>query len=255
MQIDWITTGAQIVNFLILVFLLRHFLYRPLIAAMDRREQRIADRLEEARKREDEADAAAREYRRRQRELERKRDELLAQARETADAERRRLVDEAREQVAQMRHRWQRDLEREQHDFLAGLMKQAGLGIMRVALRALRDLADRDLEQQLIAVFLRRLEELGEAERNALTGGNGPLRITTSFTLDPERRSALAEAMRERLGESSEFHFEHSPDLICGIELRRGGIKVGWTVAEYLQNLETRFAELLSPASTQRAAS
>ena len=44
MQIDWITVAAQIVNFLILVWLLQHFLYGPITRAMQRREQRIAER-------------------------------------------------------------------------------------------------------------------------------------------------------------------------------------------------------------------
>ncbi len=48
MQIDWLTVIAQIVNFLILVWLLKRFLYQPVINAMDQREQRIAERLQKA---------------------------------------------------------------------------------------------------------------------------------------------------------------------------------------------------------------
>ena len=55
MLIDWFTVIAQIVNFLVLVYLLKRFLYKPIIKAMDGREQRIAGRLEEADKREEEA--------------------------------------------------------------------------------------------------------------------------------------------------------------------------------------------------------
>ena len=45
MDVDWITVSAQIVNFLILVWLLKRFLYRPVLNAMNRREQRIHQRL------------------------------------------------------------------------------------------------------------------------------------------------------------------------------------------------------------------
>ena len=55
MQIDWFTVVAQIVNFLILVWLLKKFLYGPIIRAMDDRERRIASRLEEANARERQA--------------------------------------------------------------------------------------------------------------------------------------------------------------------------------------------------------
>jgi F-type H+-transporting ATPase subunit b len=50
MLIDWFTVVAQIINFLILVALLKHFLYGRIIKAMDQREERINSRLEEAKK-------------------------------------------------------------------------------------------------------------------------------------------------------------------------------------------------------------
>jgi len=70
MNIDWLTVAAQVVNFLILVYLLKRFLYKPVIAAMDRREARIRDRLEKAREREQEAQSRAESYESAQAELE-----------------------------------------------------------------------------------------------------------------------------------------------------------------------------------------
>jgi F-type H+-transporting ATPase subunit b len=48
MLIDWFTVGAQIVNFLILVWLLKHFLYKPILDAIDAREKKIAAELADA---------------------------------------------------------------------------------------------------------------------------------------------------------------------------------------------------------------
>ena len=48
MLIDWFTVGAQAVNFLILVWLLRQFLYKPILNAIDAREKRIASELADA---------------------------------------------------------------------------------------------------------------------------------------------------------------------------------------------------------------
>ena len=48
MLIDWFTVGAQIVNFLVLVWLLRRYLYRPVLAAIDAREQELAARRDAA---------------------------------------------------------------------------------------------------------------------------------------------------------------------------------------------------------------
>ena len=56
MNIDWFTLSAQIVNFLILLVLLRKFLYGPLRNVMQKREEKVTSRLEEARRKLDEAE-------------------------------------------------------------------------------------------------------------------------------------------------------------------------------------------------------
>ena len=48
MLIDWFTVGAQALNFLILVWLMKRFLYKPILDAIDAREQRIAAELADA---------------------------------------------------------------------------------------------------------------------------------------------------------------------------------------------------------------
>ena len=48
MLIDWFTVAAQVVNFLILVWLLKRFLYKPILRALDAREQQIALTLADA---------------------------------------------------------------------------------------------------------------------------------------------------------------------------------------------------------------
>jgi len=45
MSIDWVTVLAQLANFLLLIWLLRRFLYRPIIAGIDAREAEIARRM------------------------------------------------------------------------------------------------------------------------------------------------------------------------------------------------------------------
>jgi F0F1-type ATP synthase, subunit b len=58
-SIDWVTVIAQTANFLVLVYLLKRFLYSPVLEAMDQREQRVKDRLEHAQQRENDAEQQA----------------------------------------------------------------------------------------------------------------------------------------------------------------------------------------------------
>ena len=48
MEVDWFTVIAQILNFLVLVWLLKRFLYKPVLNAIDEREKKIASELEDA---------------------------------------------------------------------------------------------------------------------------------------------------------------------------------------------------------------
>ena len=96
MLIDWFTVVAQVVNFLILVWLLKRFLYRPILNAIDAREKRIATELADADAKKAEAIKERDEFQHKNEEFDRQRAALLSQATDEAKAERQRLFDEAR---------------------------------------------------------------------------------------------------------------------------------------------------------------
>ena len=96
MLIDWFTIGAQALNFLILVWLLKHFLYQPILNAIDAREKRIAKELADADAQKAEAQKEHDEFQKKNEEFDQQRAALLTKATDEAQAERQRLLDEAR---------------------------------------------------------------------------------------------------------------------------------------------------------------
>jgi F-type H+-transporting ATPase subunit b len=96
MQLDWFTVVAQICNFLLLLWLLKRFLYRPILDAMAARQQRIATALTEAQSKAATAEALQRDYLARQQELAASRETWLAQAQEEVAAQRQTWQAEAR---------------------------------------------------------------------------------------------------------------------------------------------------------------
>lgn len=241
MQIDWLTVSAQIVNFLILVGLLKRFLFRPVINAMAGREQRIAARLNEAEQREAEAAGRAREYEDKSLALERARKDRLDEAREAAEGEKRRLLDEARRDIDEQRGKWHDDLHREQQDLSKAFKRQLAQSAVDIARRTLADMADAGLERQIAATFLRRVEELPEEERAPFARG-GTLRVASSFELDGPTRAALARA----LGASADVEYVQDPELVCGIACTGGDHKLEWNVASYLDDLDDRLDTLFA---------
>src|ERR1035437_8882170 len=100
MLIDWFTVIAQVINFLILVWLLKRFLYRPILDAIDAREKRIAKELAEANAKQERD-----EFRHKNEVFDQQRAALLSQATIAAKAERQRLLDEARQASDALRAR------------------------------------------------------------------------------------------------------------------------------------------------------
>jgi F-type H+-transporting ATPase subunit b len=168
MQLDWFTTVAQIVNFLILVALLKRFLYGPIVRAMDSREARITARLHEAEDKLAVAEQQMALYHDRLHELDARRDTLLVQAREDAEAQRQHLLEQARQEVQQAQARWRTMLQQERMAFLQELRQQAGQQVCAVARQALTDLASVDLERAVVDHFLDRLQGVDDEVRYTL---------------------------------------------------------------------------------------
>ena len=119
MQLHWVAVSGQMVNFLVLVWLLHHLLSPPITQAMERREKRIAERLRDAAEKKKEAAAEADKYRQQQEDLERRRQDLLDQAREEASEEKESLQQSARDEVARRKEEWHAQLEEQTRACLA----------------------------------------------------------------------------------------------------------------------------------------
>ncbi|MGD8783357.1 MAG: F0F1 ATP synthase subunit B [Thioalkalispiraceae bacterium] len=243
MSIDWITVSAQIINFLILVWLLKRFLYRPVIRAMDRREQRIADRLNDAESREQLANQAQHEYETKQRELEQQKNEILNHAKEDVEKQKRQWLDESREQVAETRQNWQAQAKQEKAEFLSNLRYQASTAIQTIARKALNDLADTELEEYIIQVFIERLKRLDKDTRESLADKKQPVQLVSTFKLNSSIRSHLTRVIHDNIAAAIEVNYTTSPDLLCGIELRCGEMRLSWNLAEYLESLEAQLEQ------------
>ncbi len=252
MSIDWITVTAQVFNFLILVWLLKRFLYHPVINAMDRREQRIRASLDDAEKREQTAIAAAAEYQEKAQALEREKESILAQARQEADDMRTRMLSEARQETARVRANWMREVSEEKAEFLTGLRKQSLEAIEAMARKSLKDLAGADLEARMVQVFVDRLESLPEAEKRDIQQAREPATLTSAWPLDEELRELLSHSVHSHFGPDIPLTFATDPQLVCGMEFLREGHRISWNLADYMDELSTRIDKAFNPVLAEQ---
>jgi F-type H+-transporting ATPase subunit b len=235
--IDWFTVLAQIVNFLVLVALLKHFLWGRLTRAIDEREARVAGDLARAQELSKEAALRAEQLRVQAEEQERKRNEWIAQARKEAEDERAKLIQESRESVRALERKWQEDLEREQATFFGELRGKAAMEILAVIRRALGDLASSNLQKSVIDAFLEKLQSLGVATLRELGAKEHVVR--SAMDLSDETREKIRNVLQARLT------FERDTSMSLGIELRGNGQKIGWNLDSYLGSMEENLKEVL----------
>jgi F-type H+-transporting ATPase subunit b len=241
-QIDWFTLLAQVVNFLVLVWLLKRFLYGRILSAMAEREARIVSRLEEAAQQRAAAEQEAERYRTLNQELAARREQELVRGREEAELFRLQRTEEARAEVARLQEQWLEALHQEQQDLLRGLRERIGQEVVAIARRALRDLAGAELEQQVLKVFLEQVRQLDPAERQAIVEAihtsDREVEIRSVFGLGPEAEEHVRHVLREQLGDGVIVRFETVPALGCGIELRAHAHRLAWNLDAYLEALE-----------------
>jgi F-type H+-transporting ATPase subunit b len=247
--IDWFTVAAQVINFVVLMALLKRFLYKPIIRAMDERQRQIACRLDEAERARTEAEAERLSYRARNQDWDRRRQAMLAEAKAEADVERQELIRQTRADVEALQLRWRQTLQRQQTAFLRDLRLRAAKQLDATARRVLHDLANADLETRLAEVFLDRLQKLDDecwrALATSMQAEHDAVTIHSAFDLPDTLRQQFLQVLQNRWPGRVKVEFMTRPELICGMEVRTPGHKVSWSIAEYLESLEEEMAKAL----------
>ncbi|MGD0619970.1 MAG: F0F1 ATP synthase subunit B [Bryobacteraceae bacterium] len=250
MLADWFTIVAQALNFLILVWLMKRFLYKPVLDAIDAREKRIAAELANADAKKAEAQKEHDEFQHKNAEFDQQRAALMTKATNEAQAERQRLLDEARKAAADLSSKRQEALRNEEQTLHEAIRRRTQQEVFAITRKALTDLATVSLEERLGEVFTRRLREMdGKAKEGlgeALKTASGPAVVRSTFDLPAEQRAAIQNALNEAFSAEIRVQFETAPDLVSGIELTTNGQKVAWSIADYLASLEKGVDELLN---------
>lgn len=249
MLIDWLTVAAQALNFLILVWLMKRFLYQPILRAIDARERRIASELAAAAASKAEAEKEREEFESKNEQFDRQRAELLKQAVDAANGERQRLLEEARNAAETTREKRQAALRADFELLNREIGRRARQEVFAIARKALGDLAGASLEARMVEQFTHRLRELDDAAKGelaqALNAGSGAALVRSAFELPAEQRRAVESALQETFGADIHVRFESAPELISGLELGAKGRKLAWSIEDYLASLEKSVGDLL----------
>jgi F-type H+-transporting ATPase subunit b len=257
MLIDWFTVGAQFINFIVLVLLMKRFLYRPILEAMAARELRIATTLEDAARKDADAEKGLTLLRQREEALEAHRTVLLKTATDDADQRRKQLIAAAREEVSSLQTRWHEAFAKEKDQLRHDLTLRVQAEVLAIARSVLKELASTSLEEAIARQFIRQLRSLSDQERKdivaVLKNSDHAASVRSVFPMPAPLRLEIEHAIGEQLWSSASVRFETTPDVLGGVELLTAGHKVSWSIEAYLTSLEKSLDEFLDKASQAHA--
>lgn len=240
-RVDWITVAAQLINFLVLVWLLKKFLYQPVLDAMQARQERINESLEQARRQAEEGARLASQLRDEQSAYEAERTQRLNTMREEVAAERHALMQTLRDERDAYDRQWRRQAQRDIEESDTRLRQSLAAEAATIASRAVADLADVDLQTHVIRRFADRLQRLDESQQQGLLDSGG-LTVLTALPLGDAQRDLVVSTLRDLVAAESEapevaFHVDDTIGM--GISVRSTDFEVGWNLREYMDQLQS----------------
>lgn len=249
MLIDWFTVIAQIANFLILVWLLQRFLYRPILEAVDAREKRIATELAEAEASNEEARKELAAFQRQNDEFSRQRATLFREAILEVKAEREKLFEIARKEAEEFRSRQQQAMIDDCNTLKEEILRRTREEVFAITRKTLADLAGENLEKLMVETFIQRCRIMDATEKaelqSVLKSPGGPVCIRSTFPLPDKQRQAIEDYVRVNFAYTGAFHFDTTPELVSGITVCMDGHEIAWNITDYLLSLEKGITDML----------
>jgi len=248
-EYNWSTFFLEIFNFLVLVWILQHFLYRPVLKVIAERRAKIEKTLADARSIEDQAQALKVQYESRQAEWQNEKEAARARLAEEIGVERGRLMAALEASLAEQREKARVLEERKREEWQRTTEEMAIANGAVFAARLLARLARPDLEAMLIDAVLEDLRRLPADSARALAtaadGASPAAKVTSAFPLDPARREKLGELLSALTAAKLHVEFNEDRELLAGVRVNVGS----WMLHANLRDELRFFSE-----SAQRAA-
>lgn len=239
MELSWSTLVLEVINFIVLVWILKRFLYKPVLDIIARRRADVEKTLTDAGERQHEAEALQREFEGRladwNAERQKARDSLALEM----DEERARQLTALRAMLAEEHEKARAADERRIAD-LHDQAEQRALELgARFASRLLGESATPDLQAQLLELLLTELGTWPAERLSALTASAGArpekILVTSAFALSASQRQRLHDALAAAIQSDWPIEFAEDPKLLAGLRITIGSGVLGLNLQDELQ--------------------
>jgi len=243
-ELSWSTFALEIINFLVLVWILKRFLYKPVLDVIERRRAGIEKTRNEAEVLHAEAEKLQQQYENRVADWNEERQQAREALHRELEAERTRKLDELQTILKQEREK-ARAAEASRHADALRNVEETALGqAAKFATRVLEQSAGQETESHLVELVIIELSRLPTERVAAIRNSYGQtpdvIEIVSAFPLAENQRERLEQALLAMIKQDIPLRFEQNGDLIAGVRITVGA----WVLGANLQDELKGMAEL-----------
>jgi len=238
-ELNATTFLLEIANFLILVWILKRFLYRPVKDVLERRRRRVEETTAGAERLHAEAEAMRAQYETRLGDWEAERQRAREKLQEEFREERAHQMESLQNELERERER-SRILEERRCEEAARKMEQRAVTLgSRFAGRVLSQAATPELEARLLELLLEQLPGMPEERREQLDAvfaeRNVPVQVSSAYRLSEDQRRTVQETLSATVDQPVQCTYEEDPALLAGLRITLGPLVLRANLADELQ--------------------
>ncbi len=220
MKFDFWTLLFQIINFVVLLFILKRVLYKPVKAIIEKRRNIIEKNISEAEKIKEEAMEI---HARNQQEMEKLKElkrELTDKMKEEVEAEKGVILADADKEAQKLLEKKQVLFDTEKRRLETELKSQALEIVETFCARLLRDISNEDLHRALFTKFKAEIPRLTEDIKNAYGDNEIKIELLSAYPLSEADMKEIENEFTTRLNKKVSFEAVLDAGLIGGLRVR-----------------------------------
>lgn len=244
MELSWSTFILEIINFLVLVWILKRFLYRPVLNVLEKRREKIAQTLNEATERQTQAVALEKQYQGRLDEWELEKQQARESLQQEIQTEKNRRLEQLQNELTSERKKAAVLDARQQSESLKHVQHTAHKQAAKFASKILIATAGPEQESRLFDLFMNELEKLSDDNinrlRDACTNSECNIIVTSAYPLSKDQQQQLTQLLSTLYEQPITISYSQDTNLIAGLRVTMGA----WVLHLNLQDELTGFVEL-----------
>lgn len=245
MNISWFEIVAQIINFFIILFILQKLLYKPVLKAMSKRQERISKAQNEADEKMKEANKLIDEYDKKIEDIQNEKRNILDDARKQAQEKKESLLEDYKKEAENKRNVYLKEIEDEKENFEKNLRKKLGNSAVKIASHIFDTISSKELEKEIFDTFILNLKELNNNTPNQDISKEETIEIHSFKELSQDEKETIENALKEQIKEIKNITYETDESLVLGYELNLETYTLHTNIKNYLNNVQKDIIENL----------